>query len=561
MIDCYIKLLKTDSNGGFPIVTEIKKWDLNSVTTQNFKNNGGQNWKAEDNQIRIEYDPNPNIFYTVKVYMPDNLFSLNHISNVRSRFYYYDDTGVNISNSNQCGMRVKSIKNYTQTGSITSNKTIIYYDGKLLNRFNPVQIFSGWSPRSDCTFPNMDPFNGFTISSNDFGTNGGNLIGYGSVEEMEMAENINNNLGKKKYTYINLENQVSNGLPNIPFLKNGLISKDEFYDKAGNILMEKSYSYQNLLNQPTIYYGVKIKELIPDGYDFGGYALYDYYGQPPKPKRYQFNYYPLISEWNKLSSTQTNQIINGNHLITSEVYSYNDQGKTRSITTKNSNDEPLITKLYYSNDAISYNSPMSATMTGIPIYTEQYKGSELLSSQKTEYAIDAKDFATTNNLILPKRVLASKGINILEKRVTYDLYDNKGNLLQYTLENGTPVTIIWGYNQTLPIAKIENALYTSISTTIISDIQTKSNQDNDNCTTWPCTGKEETLRVALNSLRASLTNAMVTTSTYDPLIGITSNTDTKGYTTYYKYDAYGNLLNVKDKNGNILSENEYRYKN
>lgn len=45
--------------------------------------------------------------------------------------------------------------------------------------------------------------------------------------------------------------------------------------------------------------------------------------------------------------------------------------------------------------------------------------------------------------------------------LTYDLYDNKGKLLQYS-EKGKPVTIIWGYDQTQPIAKIEGATYNQI---------------------------------------------------------------------------------------------------
>ena len=54
--------------------------------------------------------------------------------------------------------------------------------------------------------------------------------------------------------------------------------------------------------------------------------------------------------------------------------------------------------------------------------------------------------------------------------------------------------------------------------------------------------------------------SMVTTYTYDPLIGITSATDPRGYTTYYDYDGFGRLNQVKDADGHILSANEYNYK-
>lgn len=73
-------------------------------------------------------------------------------------------------------------------------------------------------------------------------------------------------------------------------------------------------------------------------------------------------------------------------------------------------------------------------------------------------------------------------------------------------------------------------------------------------------GNEGSLRQVLNGLRASLPGAMVTTYTHDPMIGVTSMTDPKGYTVYYEYDVFDRLKQVKDADGKILSENQYHYK-
>ena len=54
---------------------------------------------------------------------------------------------------------------------------------------------------------------------------------------------------------------------------------------------------------------------------------------------------------------------------------------------------------------------------------------------------------------------------------------------------------------------------------------------------------------------------MVTTYTYKPLVGISSITDPKGYITTYEYDELNRLKFVKDRDGNIISENIYKYKN
>jgi YD repeat-containing protein len=41
---------------------------------------------------------------------------------------------------------------------------------------------------------------------------------------------------------------------------------------------------------------------------------------------------------------------------------------------------------------------------------------------------------------------------------------------------------------------------------------------------------------------------------------VTSITDPKGDKITYEYDEFNRLKQVKDKNGNILSENQYNYK-
>ena len=66
---------------------------------------------------------------------------------------------------------------------------------------------------------------------------------------------------------------------------------------------------------------------------------------------------------------------------------------------------------------------------------------------------------------------------------------------------------------------------------------------------------------ALNGLRSSLPNALVTTYVHFPLVGVSTITDPKGDITTYTYDDSNRLKNIKDKNGNVLSEYIYQYKN
>jgi len=51
--------------------------------------------------------------------------------------------------------------------------------------------------------------------------------------------------------------------------------------------------------------------------------------------------------------------------------------------------------------------------------------------------------------------------------------------------------------------------------------------------------------------------AQATTYTYKPLVGISSETDPKGKTSYYEYDNFQRLKNIKDQNGNIVKQFGY----
>lgn len=134
---------------------------------------------------------------------------------------------------------------------------------------------------------------------------------------------------------------------------------------------------------------------------------------------------------------------------------------------------------------------------------------------------------------------------------TYDLqvtYTNIGGKpIQVQQKDGIPISYIWDVTNTYVLAKVENATYAQI-TPLISGTLAVSQAEN-------------TLRTSLNAIRTGLPNAIVTTYTYDPMVGVTSMTDPRGKTIYYTYDGFGRLLLVKDNEQNVLKENKYYYKN
>jgi YD repeat-containing protein len=64
----------------------------------------------------------------------------------------------------------------------------------------------------------------------------------------------------------------------------------------------------------------------------------------------------------------------------------------------------------------------------------------------------------------------------------------------------------------------------------------------------------------VDELRLYPASAQMTTYSYAPLIGITSQCDAGSRITYYEYDGLGRLQDVKDQDGNILKTYEYQYR-
>ncbi|MVT41209.1 hypothetical protein GO495_11500 [Chitinophaga oryziterrae] len=63
----------------------------------------------------------------------------------------------------------------------------------------------------------------------------------------------------------------------------------------------------------------------------------------------------------------------------------------------------------------------------------------------------------------------------------------------------------------------------------------------------------------IDELRLYPSDAQMTTFTYDPLIGVTSQTSSKGLPVSYEYDGLNRLVNVKDEKGAIRQNMKYNY--
>lgn len=65
----------------------------------------------------------------------------------------------------------------------------------------------------------------------------------------------------------------------------------------------------------------------------------------------------------------------------------------------------------------------------------------------------------------------------------------------------------------------------------------------------------------IDELRLYPLNAQMTTYTYEPLIGMTSQCDANNVITYYEYDAFGRLTLIRDQDKNVIRTVDYKYQN
>jgi len=162
----------------------------------------------------------------------------------------------------------------------------------------------------------------------------------------------------------------------------------------------------------------------------------------------------------------------------------------------------------------------------------------------------------TINMVIPKSTKTNTGLNAgLEIRSEFSKYDINGNLLELNTKSGPKLTYIYSYKNQYPIAEIKNADYATIES-ILGGTGAVNNFAASNPT-------DAQVKALIDQLRNSalLKNAQITSYTYKPLVGITSQTDAKGMTTTYEYDAFQRLKTIKDQNGNILKQTDYHYKN
>ncbi|HEY4788587.1 MAG TPA: hypothetical protein VIH57_21200, partial [Bacteroidales bacterium] len=382
------------------------------------------------------------------------------------------------------GVRIKNIKHFNTSGQIPDmTKEYYYVSDYLQNKTNATQSSGVLGGQIKYSFDyrvrlfndndiklKKSFFSSFSVLPSCNNAQGSH-IGYSEVIE-KMSDNSFN-----RYQYTNFDNGYMDSpadeiiqLVHTPYepyssksIERGNLILKEMWDANGKRVSSYQTEYETTGNNyvramKATSYPVCNPSL---GYDEGcAYKIYTYSVRPNKTTETYYDKnteaelqkqertYSYDSEHMQLTSTIT-QRSDGTNLVESYKYPYDFMAQSPPYN------------IY--NDMVSNKHIWSSV-----IEKSDYKGSispsNLLQSTKTNYG-----YYQSNTIIAPSSVELTKGTLNPETRLTFDDYDNKGNLLCVSKAKDISNSYIWGYNQTYPIAKVVNATSNEIYFTSYED--------------------------------------------------------------------------------------------
>lgn len=294
----------------------------------------------------------------------------------------------------------------------------------------------------------------------------------------------------------------------------------------------------------------------------------------------------------------------------------------RKETTLNSEGDSLTTTYKYSFDynVAPYTTMMSRNIVSPVIETKTFKGAAALNTVTNGYKDWFSDQRViAPEIVLTKQ----EPDGMTETRVRYHALNENGNILSVSKEGGSLVSYLWDYNLVYPIAEVRNAAnediaYTSFEHTgrgnwnfsggIIEDLNAQTGQGSYDLnggntiskgglsasksyvvSYWSRNGAYNVNNVpaktgistkgwtyyehelyginsvsiqgsgSIDEVRLCPKDAIMTTYTYNPSVGMTSSSDNRGEATYFKYDRLGRLETVKDYKGSVIKKLDYNY--
>jgi hypothetical protein len=411
------------------------------------------------------------------------------------------------------GLRISSITDYSDASTIAKKRVWDYgytsgadeYTYGRLMAFPSYihkEIVAQTPENGGC--PNMVLFGSCnsTISS----TIQGNIVGYSKVTERTVDPATNADIGKTVYSFYNAPDSVifyngfrPPGTSNMGNHLNGaMLSRKVYRNTGGNYFkVNETYNYYHTANRKA-YFGPKIASPSPSG---SGLPTVGYCVANPSTfvsTAVLAYFYPIIKSERVLQDSTREFVYDQNDTtrfqLTSSKSFYDNPVHyqlTRNVST-DSRGNKHVSKITYpqdyivstntgnavldtligknmlavpieKRDSLYYSGSPTGYMAGATVSRYKQLASGAIVADK-QYKLDVMKPVTD---FVPMTVSGATVNQDSRYRqlISFDGYDGKNNIAQYTVTGQLPVSVLWDYRWTSPIAQVKNADTTSIAYT------------------------------------------------------------------------------------------------
>ncbi len=383
----------------------------------------------------------------------------------------------------------------------------------------------------------------------------GRILGYSNG--MEGCNNLN-------YTYLaypvaefyNTASVVDKPLKEVFVGKDGRVRTiKDYYYTDDNLLANKKYGYRIVTPENSNYSLISRSEYISRRTRLSGTQTTSYY--------YDGVSCDSICEEYHISYNK------GRTGYTNYYYGFGNARESKATNCYYPGDIPNIVGNNSSPELAAINGLIDKNMVADPIKTVVKRNDKIIDGECKDYQMVSGEPLLKSIYKLKKTdqnyssVPTINGNDINYRADLYEegevmAYDEYHNPMYVKLNNTIDRIYVWGYGGRFPIAVIDNMDYTTFlaSTNLRSELSQLATYRKIESAT-DCTN----LRNLNAGIRSLLPNSVhITTYTYDPYFGMTSEIDDSNLGTIYTYDTFGRITAKYNVNYKKLEEYNYHLK-
>ena len=254
-----------------------------------------------------------------------------------------------------------------------------------------------------------------------------------------------------------------------------------------------------------------------------------------------FVYPALVPYTSMLSEERITDYLGSDSIVQDVSYAYNEQCQLtrKTLVCRDTKD---VTEYKYPtdmNDDAVMKSLVESNRISVPVCTLHTRGS---SMERTEYS-----YGLFNQVPRLASIMTNTGSgDSMETRSQCLRYDSHGNQLEVMGSDSVHTVYLWGYDYQYPVAEIRNATFLEVCSALGTSPESLESFLSAATLSW-------------TQLHAKLPDAMVTTYSYKPFLGITRVTLPSGETETYEYDPFGRLSCVMNSSGQVIKKYDYHY--